>query len=126
MLTETWWRLYGAQSFEVVSVQQTASGMRRKPEPSVLAKIDVARCAAKRHFESKIISEGVLKKVRALDIIQGASKVGVAGVGAVGGALARSLVAKGKQVNLYDAKASYSHPRRGLSLSNIGMLSKGI
>ena len=64
MLTETWWKHHKDERFDIVSVQQTASGTRRDPPPTEVAKIDVARSAAKRHFESKIISAGVLKRLR--------------------------------------------------------------
>jgi hypothetical protein len=122
MLTETWWKLFRSTELEVISVQQTASGVRREPEPSKLAKIDVARSAAKRHFEAKIISEGVLKKIRDLDIIKDVTRIGVAGVGALGSALVRSLVEMDKQVKVYDIKECYSKPGGSNPVSSLGML----
>jgi hypothetical protein len=110
MLTETWWRHFRSPEIDVVSVQQTASGVRREPDPSKLAKIDIARSAAKRKFEARIISEGVLRKVRDLDIIKRITRVGVVGVGPLGCALANRLVEMGKQVNLYDAERYYCQP----------------
>ena len=62
MLTETWWRHFHSSDFEAVSVQQTASGVRREPKPSKLVKIDVARSAAKRKFESRVYIGRRIKK----------------------------------------------------------------
>ncbi len=110
MLTETWWTHHKTENIDAVSVQQTASGIRRDPDPGKIVKIDVARSAAKKHFESKIVAAGVLKKVRELDVLTKTSSVGVAGVGAVGGALASDLLKQGYSVNLFDHKSSYQSP----------------
>jgi hypothetical protein len=111
MLTETWWRSFATGNYEIVSVQQTASGTRRRPSPSTVAKIDVARSAAKRQFESKIIAAGVLKKVSDLEVLKLSERVGIAGVGAVGGALAEDLARRGRCVNLYDIRPDQPRPR---------------
>ncbi len=120
MLTETWWKTFETGEFEVVSVQQTASGTRREPRPSEVAKIDVARSAAKRHFESKIISAGILKKISDLDVLKGSERVGIAGIGALGGALAEDLSKRGKWVHLYDIKPDYYRPKTSARYSKIG------
>jgi hypothetical protein len=122
MLTETWWRLFHSSEFEAVSVQQTASGVRREPKPSKLVKIDVARSAAKRRFEAKIISEGVLRKVRDLDIMRGVDRVGVAGIGALGCALAQSLTELHKQVHIYDVKQYCCKPDGAKIATGLGNL----
>jgi hypothetical protein len=122
MLTETWWRHFRSAEIDVVSVQQTASGVRREPDSSKLAKIDIARSAAKRKFEARIISEGVLRKVRDLDIIQSITRVGVVGVGPLGCALANRLVEMGKQVNLYDAEQYYCQPRGSYPMQSLTKL----
>ena len=111
LLTETWWRHYATAGVEVVSVQQTASGVTRKSLPSEIGKIDVARSAAKRQFESSIIAAGVLKKVSDLDVLKVSKRVGIVGVGALGGALAADLSRRGRCVNLYDLKRDYPRPR---------------
>jgi hypothetical protein len=121
MLTETWWKNFETGEFEVVSVQQTASGTRREPRPSEVAKIDVARSAAKRHFESKIISAGVLKKISDLDVLKGSERVGIAGMGALGAALAEDLSRREKWVHLYDVKQDYHRPKRSARYSKIGV-----
>ena len=122
MVTETWWRHFRSSDFEVVSVQQTASGVRRAPDPSKLTKIDVARSAAKKKFEAKIISEGVLRKVRDLDIIEDITRIGVAGAGPLGCALAESLVEMHKQVNIFDRKQYYCQPQGSHIMESLGQL----
>ena len=120
MLTETWWAHYTDEKIEAVSVQQTASGIRRDPRPSEIAKIDVARSAAKKYFESKIIAAGVLKKVRELDVFARASSIGIAGVGAVGGALAFDLASRGTVPHLYDVRENYKAPAEARKVFRIG------
>ena len=111
LLTETWWRLSDPKNahappaqrldaevlskLDVISVQQTASGIRRKPDPAKLTKIDISRSAAKRLFESKVIAKGVLKKVRALHLLNNIRSVGIVGLGALGTALAKDLRLRG-------------------------------
>jgi hypothetical protein len=111
MLTETWWRSFATGNYDIVSVQQTASGTRRVPSAGEVAKIDVARSAAKRQFESRIIAAGVLKKVSDLEVLKLSKRVGIVGVGAVGGALAEDLACRGRCVNLYDIRPDYPRPR---------------
>lgn len=122
MLTETWWRHFRTRDFDVVSVQQTASGTRRYPPPAEVAKIDVARSAAKRHFEAKIIAAGVLKKVADLDVLKASKRIGIVGVGALGGALAEDLASQGRHVNLYDLKRDYSKPRKSARYLKLPLL----
>jgi hypothetical protein len=122
MLTETWWNNFKSAEIDVVSVQQTASGVRREPVPSTLAKIDIARSAAKTKFEARIISEGVLRKVRDLDIIKRITRVGVVGVGPLGCALASSLVQMGKQVNLYEVKKYHCQPSGSYPMESLTKL----
>ncbi len=96
---------------EVVSVQQTASGGNKEASADEIGKIDVARSAAKRQFESTIIAAGVLKKVSALDVLKVSKRVGIVGVGALGGALATDLSRRGRCINLYDIRRDYPRPR---------------
>ena len=88
MLTATWWLALkdSAGSLEVVSVQQTASGLGpRRLRRSPIVKIDVARSAAKRVFESRIIVDGVLAKIASLNrLLDRTNHFGVVGLGALG------------------------------------------
>jgi hypothetical protein len=106
LITATWWRLTKESPVvpEIVSVQQTASGFgRHRRGRSPYVKIDVARSAAKRFVESKIIVQGILAKVSALDgLLERTHRFAVVGLGAVGGALARMLRDHGKAVWAYD------------------------
>lgn len=86
----------------VVSVQQTASGAWRPSDEFPHLRIDVARSAAKRLFESHIIVDGVLNRVRKMNVWAPMDRVGVVGVGAVGSRLAAALVEAGKKVFTYD------------------------
>jgi hypothetical protein len=117
ILTETWWRLADLRvrgafakyhldaevldKLNVVSIQQTTSGILRKPHPAQLTKIDISRSAAKKIFESRVIAAGVLKKVRDLQLLNG-GKAGVVGVGTLGSALVRDLLGRGLRVYVYD------------------------
>lgn len=121
MLTETWWRHFETGDFEIASVQQTSSGTRRDPRPNELAKVDVARSAAKRQFEAKIIAAGVLKKAAELDVLKTSKQVGIVGVGALGSALAADLARSGRCVNLYDVRPDYRRPAKSASYSRIGV-----
>jgi hypothetical protein len=126
LLTETLWRLSDPEHpkrlslwgldqsvfgrLEIISVQLTASGFWREPVPQEMKKIDISRSAAKRLFESKVIAKGVLKKVNALHLVHNVSAVGIVGGGALGSALAKSLVAGGRTVYLYD-RNKITYPR---------------
>ena len=127
LLTEAWWTQWptprqasvfdvaGSERtfspIETVSVQQTTSGIRRLPHPSQIPKIDISRSAAKRYFESRIIAEGVLSKVRELDLLQEGDPVGVIGVGALGTALAEDLFQQRAEVFVYDIRKRYRLPK---------------
>ncbi len=103
LLTRTWYEEYGdPKDHQVVSIQQTASGTYEAPQRSRIPKINVARSAAKRWFESKIIATGVARKVLTLDVLGKGLHLGVAGYGAVGRALAKELTNNGERVLLHD------------------------
>ncbi len=91
MMTDVWWRKYPKNGIEVISIQQTASGMWRQSQCLPRPHIDVARSAAKKIFESRIISEGVLRKVKTLDVIKPGISVGVVGMGVLGRAIFKEL-----------------------------------
>lgn len=137
LLTETWWRLSDPKNahtppayrldaevlgkLDVISVQQTASGIRRKPDPAKLTKIDISRSAAKRLFESKIIATGVLTKVRAMDLLENIPSAGVVGVGALGTALVRDLLRRGIRVFAYD-KYKVTYPLGAIQCASLKLL----
>lgn len=103
LLTRTWYQEYGDKTgFDVISIQQTASGAHEPPNISRIPKIDVARSAAKRWFESKIIATGVTRKAISLDVLGTGKTIGVAGYGAVGKALARELSNRGERTVIHD------------------------
>lgn len=108
-LTQWWDRLFGEDNIDVFSIQQTTSGVFRPPNQGRIAKIDVARCAAKRHFESAIIAKGVTRKVETVKILDPSKKIGVCGYGSIGKALASSLSDKGYSVSIYDKDPSYKN-----------------
>lgn len=90
LITTTWNAYCRLEKIDTISIQHTTSGVGRRPHD--VPKIDVARSAAKRHFESNIIAESIIRKVESLEIdLLPPKTTGIAGLGAVGGALARSL-----------------------------------
>jgi hypothetical protein len=102
LLTDEWNRL-NEKGYDTISVQQTASGFSRAPHIPV-RRVDVARSAAKRFFEAKIIAAGVFRKVKELHVLRDTKDVGVVGMGYVGRAVATELVKRGKTVYTYDKK----------------------
>jgi hypothetical protein len=102
LLTEEWNQL-NEKAYDTISVQQTASGFSRAPHVPV-RRVDVARSAAKRFFEAKIIATGVFRKVKELHVLRDTKDVGVVGMGYVGRAIAAELVRRGKTVYTYDKK----------------------
>lgn len=102
LLTEEWNRHNEAQH-DSISVQQTSSGFSRAPHVHV-RRVDVARSAAKRFFEAKIIAAGVFRKVTFLHVLRDLRSVGVVGVGYVGRQIAEELLKRGKTIYTYDKK----------------------
>jgi hypothetical protein len=93
-----------------ISIQQTASGlMREAVKETSFPKIDVSRSAAKRHFESRIISQGICRKLEGSKIIKKKLTMGVAGTGALGSALSRLLCGKGYSIVCYDDDKNQRH-----------------
>ena len=105
LLSDAWSRL-NRERHESISVQQTASGffssVPRAPTP--IRRVDVARSAAKRFFEAKIIAAGVFGKVKLLHVLRDTRSVGVVGVGYVGRQIAAELLRRGKIIYTYDKR----------------------
>jgi hypothetical protein len=106
LLTERWVKRAEMASnrfpLEVISVQQTASGVYRPPMSSSLPKINVAFSAGKRKFESRIIASGVIRKIEHLDFDINKKVIGIAGYGSIGSALASSFHNKAGGIIVYD------------------------
>lgn len=102
LLTGWWSKLYRYDNIDVVSVQQTASGLWREPYSTMIPRINVAHSAAKKIFESKIIARGVAKKISAMNLFTGEERIGIAGYGAVGKAVAHKYREEGRKVVVYD------------------------
>lgn len=106
-LTRVWQKLNGRNGgIETVSVQQTASGLFDKKFTFDIPQINMAQSAAKRWFESRIIATGVAQKVADLDHDLSDAlitrRMGIAGFGAVGHALAKMLVEAGHEIVVLD------------------------
>lgn len=72
-------------------VEQTTFGLRQSWKcPMVL----VCRSAAKLLFESQIIARGIVRKLDSLELLTGKT-VGIVGIGALGAAIARTLMDRG-------------------------------
>lgn len=81
----------------VAGVEQTSFGLRSDWHyPSVL----VCRSAAKLYFESQIIARGIIRKLASLKLLRGV--IGVIGLGALGGSVARQLLSAGVNVLGHD------------------------
>jgi release factor glutamine methyltransferase len=81
----------------IAGVEQTSFGLRTDWHyPSVL----VCRSAAKLYFESQIIARGIIRKLASLELLRGV--IGVIGLGALGGSLARQLLSRGIHVVGHD------------------------
>ena len=108
MLTEQWsaWR-ESPDGFDAVSLQQTASGLFHH-RISAVRRISVAGSAAKRHFESKIIVAGVLKKLKSLRMLSRPRQLAVIGLGSLGSTIAGALHSLGHGVATYDIKPEKS------------------
>ncbi len=65
-------------------------------------------CAAKRHFESKIIVAGVLRKLGRLHVLSRQQKIGIIGVGSVGASIAKMLHSQGHKLLTFDIKRERS------------------
>lgn len=74
-----------------VGVEQTTSGLQRSWKCPM---VHVCRSAAKLLFESQIIARGIVRKLDSLKLLHGHT-VGIIGLGALGSALARVLIARG-------------------------------
>jgi hypothetical protein len=84
-------------------VQQTTSGLARPPfHDRRIPKVNVAGSTAKRWFESKIIANGITRKVLAGIGGLKRRKVGVIGYGAIGKALADAMSAQQAEIVVYD------------------------
>ena len=85
MLTRQWLK-DGKQrrSFDVVSIQQTRSGVTVLGETPPIPVINVAQCAAKRKFESHLIADAIIRKTDGLGLLRSASAIGIFGLGMIG------------------------------------------
>ena len=103
-LTSIWHQHQSPKTqYDVISVQQTASGFYPYRLWPKVRRIDVARCAAKKNFEARIIVDGAMRKVLSLHILKKIKKVGVVGIGALGQKLSDRLSArKDMEVFTYD------------------------
>jgi hypothetical protein len=107
LLTERWINRHDGslsnRDVDVVSVQQTASGVFRKPMTATIPKINIAYSAAKRKFESVIVAGGVRRKIlESLNLSVATKVVGIAGYGAIGSALATKMRDYAHDVLVYD------------------------
>ena len=82
-----------AKANRSAGVEQTTSGLQQNWKYPVIL---VCRSAAKLIFESQIIARGILRKLDRIDLLEGKT-FGILGLGALGSAIARMLMAKGIQ-----------------------------
>jgi hypothetical protein len=109
-LTEQWSAAReDGDSFDAVSIQQTASGLFSN-RTSLVRRINVGGSAAKRHFESKIIVAGVLKKLASLRMLYSTRNIAVIGLGSVGMRVASEL-AQNHRIFTFDTKVKIASPR---------------
>lgn len=105
VLTEWWHRKFShIRDLEVVSVQQTASGIGRNPAVSKIPKVNVAHSAAKRWFESKVIAGAITRRIRTLGAIRPNDQIGIVGYGPIGSAIGSYYLEQGHPVFVNDQK----------------------
>jgi hypothetical protein len=103
LLTDIWCRTgYQRRGFDVISIQQTRSGLYPRRQQSPAFRINVGQCAAKVRFESKVIARGAIEKVQKLDLLSQPAKVGIIGLGHIGSSLWQVLSHRGHTVNSFD------------------------
>lgn len=106
ILTRQWLKDAKRRStFDVVSIQQTRSGVAVLGETPPIPVINVAQSAAKRKFESHLIADAILRKTDKLGRIKSASAIGIFGLGMIGRAIAEGLLKDGYEVRICDEKA---------------------
>jgi hypothetical protein len=103
LLTDEWWRQNRRNEVDCISVQQTASGFFPHRMESKITKVDVARSTAKKVFESKVIIDGLAKRIATLQPVLSRRNIGVIGAGAIGSRLVQTLRKIGKTVWVYDS-----------------------
>ena len=90
-----------APDCDVITIAQTSSGLYRYRKACVY-QINVAASAGKKHFESKVIVNGVMAKIKSDGLLRDTDVSGVIGMGALGSRLATRLISDGYLVNSYD------------------------
>lgn len=99
--------------YSLAGIEQTRFGLYSKTvRAQVFPLIDVARSAAKKHLESHLIAESVLRRLNSLldELAVTSSTVfGVVGNGAIGTAITKYLLEKGYRVVIYDESDSAFH-----------------
>jgi len=126
MLSDMWCRtlarLPRAPRVDVVSVQQTSSGLypSRLRTSASLNKVNVARSAAKQHFESRVIADALYRKSAALLPQTALEKVGIIGLGTIGRNLAQLFAQAGSDVVVFDRDAARMDGVAGRRAGSIG------
>jgi len=99
--------------YRIAGIEQTRFGLYSKTvKAQVFPLIDVARSAAKKHLESHIIAESVLRRLNTLLAgldVKNSTVFGVVGNGAIGTAITKYLLEKGYHVVIYDESDSAFH-----------------
>jgi hypothetical protein len=102
-LTEFWYKHQLHDKIQTVSIQQTTSGIYRRPTgDKKIMKIDVAGSAAKRWFESWVIATGVARKLSQIQCQLAGHRIGIIGYGAIGKAVANAMMAYTDEIHVYD------------------------
>jgi hypothetical protein len=121
-LTEFWHKHNIHQKITTISVQQTTSGMHRKPTNCrKIKKVSVAGSAAKRWFESVVIASGIVRKLKNLELDLDGRRIGIIGYGAIGRAVAAEVQNYTDQIRIYDY-ATNARSEKFRNTSSLGSL----
>ncbi|MDB5265002.1 MAG: Adenosylhomocysteinase [Parcubacteria group bacterium] len=120
-LSIPWQELNGV---EIVGVEQTQRGIARIEGGGVRTPpiVSVASSGIKKLVESEFIGISVVKKLKEVGALDAAKQIGILGVGSIGAAVERALVAEGRTVICYDPAYHSSTLKPGNAISSIDVL----
>ncbi|MDB4992218.1 MAG: Adenosylhomocysteinase [Parcubacteria group bacterium] len=112
------------EGLEIVGVEQTQRGITRveKTNHRIPPIISVASSGTKKIVESEFIGISVVKKLQEIGAITASKQIGILGVGSIGSAVERALIAAGRTALSYDPTYHTAETRGENTVSSIDVL----